>query len=310
MKNNTRENAAGKWRGILLHFGLTQKQLNGNHQACPMCGGKDRWRYSDHDGNGSYFCSGCGPGSGFDLLMGLQDWDYARTAREVDHMLGTIPEDAPFKPKVDVEKRRRDLNAIWKAASKDYGFLSEYFHGRGIDGLTQNLLRDIRYHPSMFLTGSSLRHAGMIALVRNKSASPVSIHRTYFSPKTRKMMPPTETIKGAAIRLGLPVDDTLVIGEGIETTLAGCVEFGAPGFAAISANMMEEVWVPPTVKELIILADNDHSFTGQKAAFTLARRHALDGMRVKVIISLETGEDYNDVVRQPGGTVVEFNNEE
>ena len=63
MTTNTRANAHGKWRHILLQFGLTTKNLSGKHQPCPLCGGKDRWRYSDHDGNGSYFCSGCGPGS-------------------------------------------------------------------------------------------------------------------------------------------------------------------------------------------------------------------------------------------------------
>lgn len=313
MKNNTRQNAQGKWQGILKHFGFTPKQLGGQHQACPMCGGVDRWRYSDHDGNGSYFCSGCGPGSGFDLLMGMHDWDYARAAKEVDHMLGTIPSNEPFKPKVDVEKRRRDLNSLWKGADKDYRRLDDWWVARGMSPalLSENLLRDLRYHSGMFMADSNRKHDGMVALVRNKDAVPVSVHRTYFDPKTRKMMPPTENIKGAAVRLGLLIEETVVVGEGIETTLCGCCEYGFPGLAAISALGMETLEIPPphVIPQVIILADNDHSFTGQKAAFTLARRLDNDGHKVRVIVPSEAGWDYNDVARDGYSDLWEFANE-
>ncbi|WP_269209357.1 toprim domain-containing protein [Methylobacter luteus] len=60
--------------------------------------------------------------------------------------------------------------------------------------------------------------------------------------------------------------------EGIETALATMQDDGYPCWAAANATMMEQVEVPDYVRTVIIYADNDSSFTGQKAAYTLANR--------------------------------------
>src|SRR5690554_5454604 len=64
----TRELALGKWPGILSRLGVDESFLLNRHGPCPNCGGKDRYRFSDQEGTGSYYCSQCGPGDGFDLL--------------------------------------------------------------------------------------------------------------------------------------------------------------------------------------------------------------------------------------------------
>ena len=63
--------AAGRWRSILSTLGMDDKALSGKHCACPMCGGKDRFRFDDKDGRGTFFCSGCGAGDGVKLAMGI-----------------------------------------------------------------------------------------------------------------------------------------------------------------------------------------------------------------------------------------------
>ena len=83
--------ARGQWRGILLSFGFPEAGLQARHGPCPFCGGKDRYRWDNKDGNGSYFCSQCGPGSGIDLLMKFKGWDYRTAAREVEQLLGAEP---------------------------------------------------------------------------------------------------------------------------------------------------------------------------------------------------------------------------
>lgn len=302
----TKDAAHGKWRGILKQVGFTDKELSGAHGPCPMCEGKDRFRFTDYKSGGEYFCSGCGAGGGFELVMGKLGCDFRYAAREIDKILGTdIPKSCA--PKVDHEKRRRDLNALWRGTSKDTGLLLPYLKSRGLESVSPNLLNDIRFHPRMFMSGSNQRHAGMVALVRDKQGMPASIHRTYFDPKCRKMMPPTQKLSGCAIRLGVPCHDELVIGEGIETTLTGCMKYNAPGYAAISADMMAKVQIPATVKEVIILADNDWSFTGQKAAFTLARRLDNDGLSVTVYMPATQGLDFNDKDTQEP---LEFMNEQ
>ena len=40
--DKTAHAAKGKWRGILGHYGIPEKHLNGKSYPCPLCGGKDR----------------------------------------------------------------------------------------------------------------------------------------------------------------------------------------------------------------------------------------------------------------------------
>lgn len=294
--SHTRERAQGKWHALLLALGFTEKELSGDHGPCPLCEGRDRFRFSDYKSNGEYFCARCGPGSGFDLVMGKNNWDFAHAAQEVDKLLGTKLEEV-FQPRVDMEKRRRDMNWLWEHAT-DRGLVEKYLLSRGIAvPLNENLLalRDLRGHPQMFLRDSSERHRAMLALIRNKEGKPVSIHRTYIDLGLRKVMPPLETIKGCAIRLGYTSPDhPLIIGEGVETVLSGMQDFGGAGYACISAGNMEEVIVPELIKRVIILADNDKSFTGQKSAFALARKLDTKNKDVKVVMRPDVGLDWND----------------
>ena len=81
--DKTVDAARGKWAGILEALGVDPKYLRNVHGACPICGGKDRFRFDDKDGDGTFYCSGCGAGSGFTLLQRLHGWDWAKTANEI-----------------------------------------------------------------------------------------------------------------------------------------------------------------------------------------------------------------------------------
>lgn len=297
MNNDTKAAAHGRWLGILTAMGLTEAELSGKHGPCPLCEGRDRFRFTDYKGNGDYFCSHCGPGSGFDLIMGKNDWDFAHAAQEVDKVMGNKIEQV-FQPRVDIEKRRRDMNFLWTNAT-DRDLVSQYLDSREISLHHQLDLRDLRGHPQMFMRDSNKRHRAMLALIRNAAGNPVSIHRTYIASGLRKVMPPIETIKGCAIRLGATSpDEALIVGEGVETVLSGMEEFSSEnpsGYACISAGNMEEVNVPESVERVIILADNDKSFTGQKSAFILARKLDMKGKKVRVYMRPDIGMDWNDL---------------
>lgn len=294
MRTSTRLSAQNKWRGILAGIGFTEKELSGAHGPCPICGGHDRYRFSDYKGGGEYYCSHCGPGNGFDLIMKTKDWDFPATAKEIDRLLGDDIMEV-FKPKVDMEKRRRDLNALW-AKGTDPDIVTEYMRNRGIT-LPVGDICSLRGIPDMYLSGSALRHRGLLAMMRDHNGNPVSIHRTYFATKERKIMPPLGEMRGTSVRLGTDPEDTVVVGEGIETTLAGMQHYDIKsGYAAISAFGMENLKLPGSISRIIILADNDKSFTGQKAAFTLARYLDSKGKDVKVAMSWRPGEDFNDVI--------------
>ena len=42
------------------------------HQACPVCGGSDRFRFDDKEGRGTWFCNQCGAGDGLKLVESVQ----------------------------------------------------------------------------------------------------------------------------------------------------------------------------------------------------------------------------------------------
>ena len=92
--------AKGHWPSILGTLaGLTSEQLTDKHQPCPLCGGKDRYRFDDLDGTGSWFCNDCGgkdqaggAGNGMDMLMRRQNWTFKEAAQRIEQYLGIAPQ--------------------------------------------------------------------------------------------------------------------------------------------------------------------------------------------------------------------------
>ena len=92
--------AKGHWPSILGTLaGLTSEQLTDKHQPCPLCGGKDRYRFDDLDGTGSWFCNDCGgkdqaggAGNGMDMLMRRQNWTFKEAAQRIEQHLGITPQ--------------------------------------------------------------------------------------------------------------------------------------------------------------------------------------------------------------------------
>ncbi len=97
---NIQELTNGRWPDLLAHFcGLTAKQLTDKHQPCPLCGGEDRYRFDDLDGNGSWYCNQCGGkdqcgggGSGMDMLMRRAGLTYLEACKRIEQHLNIKPE--------------------------------------------------------------------------------------------------------------------------------------------------------------------------------------------------------------------------
>ena len=93
----------------------------------------------------------------------------------------------------------------------------------------------------------------------------------------------------------------LVVGEGIETTLAAATRISyhgaplTPAWSAIAKGGLGSLPVLPTVGELILLVDNDENGEGQKAA-THCRLWSAAGRTVIPLVPKHVGWDFNDVV--------------
>ena len=80
----------GAWRQTLEGYGC-HLPSGRQHGPCPVCGGKDRFRFDDKDGRGTWFCSQCDPQSGGGLLL-LSRFLGKPTIEVANELLGNTPE--------------------------------------------------------------------------------------------------------------------------------------------------------------------------------------------------------------------------
>lgn len=305
MRMTTKQAARGKWDGILAQL-IGENAVTRKHGPCPICGGVDRYRYDNKRNDGDWFCNVCGVGDGFRLLTEALGISFADAAKRVDRVVNNV-EEQPFKPNIDIDKRRSNLNEVWRRSQEPW-VAHNYLVGRGIPSEIVAQVKDVRGCEKLFYTdmskpakqGNSTENA-MLALIRNSKGEPISIHRTYImaDKKEKKIMPTLETITGGCVRLGEP-EDTLVLAEGIETALAAWAISGHPAWATISAHGLEEFKsIPRHVTKVIICADNDASFTGQAAAFNCAK-HMKQRLKIEteVVMPKVIGMDILDVYQE------------
>jgi putative DNA primase/helicase len=297
----------GRWPGVLESLGVPAVALTGRHCPCPVCGGTDRFRFDDKDGRGTWICNRCGAGDGFSLLQKKYGWSFAETFKEVRSVIGLV---APSRPrsKTDLteEQRRKALGELWRASIplQPGDLVDRYFRSRGIAlKVFSKALRFCKWAP---ITGHTRKHMpAMLALVQDGAGKAVTLHRTYLAPdgsgkadmpSPRRLMPgPLPEV--CSVHLGVPTK-VLGVAEGIETALAAGALFRMPVWATINAARLES-WEPPgSVEDVVVFADADANYHGQKAAYALANRLTRMGLRATVNVPPVIGEDWNDVLLQ------------
>ena len=290
--NDTKSRAEGRWYDILSAY-MPNEFLRNKHGKCPLCGGVDRYRWDNKKGNGEYFCSGCGAGSGIHLLSQHQDCSHAEAWKLVEKVVGSAAV-APKKDQTDQLQRVKNILETCNAGD-DNDFVIEYMRSRSLTDVPESLLRGFYW-----LNGSEC-HA-MIAKAA-KGSKLVGVHATFIRDGVkvdRRLYAVADgAMVGSALRLQkLNGGDAIVIGEGIETSLSAGKITGLPAWAAMDAGKLEKVEIPDQIRRVVIAADNDASFTGQAAAYALAKRLALAGKSVEVIVPITQGEDWNDYIRK------------
>lgn len=156
------------------------------------------------------------------------------------------------------------------------GTLAEtYLRSRAITGPLD--YSALRYHPTCYYRpedGLLQTWPALIAAVTDLSGAITGVHRTWLAreglskapiEEPRKALGPTRT---HAVRLGTS-RTVLLAGEGLETMLAlRTLLPGMPAAAALSANHLALLVLPPGLERLYIAQDNDPA--GRRAASQLA----------------------------------------
>ncbi|ECO4911027.1 toprim domain-containing protein [Salmonella enterica] len=92
---DTVKQACGHWPSILPALGVTV--IKNRHQACPVCGGSDRFRFDDKEGRGTWFCNQCGAGDGLKLVEKVFGVTPSEAAGKVNAVTGNL---SPVSPEV------------------------------------------------------------------------------------------------------------------------------------------------------------------------------------------------------------------
>ena len=136
----------------------------------------------------------------------------------------------------------------------------------------------------------------MIAAVTNLSGAITGAHRTWLAPDGFGKAPVNTPrramgrLLGNAVRFGRP-DDVLAAGEGIETMLSlRCALPAMPMAAALSANHLAALLLPPALRRLYIARDADAA--GDMALAALTERAKAAGIEA-LALSPRTG-DFNE----------------
>jgi DNA polymerase len=252
--------------------------------------------YHDH-----YHCFGCGAhGDRIDWLMAIEKLSRA----EAVHLLKTW--DGPTTPKPsalgnEIAKRAFALQ-LWEQAHPIAGTLAARYLAdiRGVDlaALPANTDEALRFHPSCSF-GPGMRHPCLLALMRNAAADlPVGIQRIALTADANKI--DRRMLGNHGVVKLWPAGKQLVIGEGLETTLAASSRIPyddaplRPAWATLSASILSGFPIIPGVERLIILVDHDEA--GLTAAATCEERWTRAGCTVVQLTPDRPGDDFNDLV--------------
>lgn len=91
--DQVRDAALGRWRECIFPaFGIEVPRNKNTHGPCPVCGGKDRFRFDDQQGKGTWICNQCNAGDGFSLVEKARGLNYSEVLKEVGAVLGLSSE--------------------------------------------------------------------------------------------------------------------------------------------------------------------------------------------------------------------------
>lgn len=300
------------WAEALERAGIDPTHLRNKHGPCPICGGKDRFRFDNKRCEGNWICNQCGAGNGFTLLMRAKQLNFVEACKLVLHVAGLEQvDDAPTVPIVRVPYADAPIasptprvRTLLKQSCpiEDCEPARRYLESRGLWPLPP--MHKLRAHPSVDYWQEGERvghHPALIAAVRDLGGEVVTAHVTYLQQHGAKISThdPRKILSGmqgrasCSVRLMRIEGEALGIAEGIETALSAAKLHAVPVWAALNTSLLAKFDPPAGVKRLVIFGDRD--IPGMEAASKLMQR--MQG-RVQFELSMPQCADWNDALME------------
>jgi len=277
---------------------------------CPVCGGRDR--FSINIRKQVFNCRGCVKGGGvIDLVMLIDGCGFReavealageRTERPQivrERHQAREPDDAE---RINLLRADRTWNETIEIVRPAINWLAA--RGISLDGVPERA--GLRWHPAC-PWGVGTAPCIVARFTDALTNEPRGLWRRPITGEKPKTLGP---MAGGVIRLW-PDDDVeqgLVLGEGVETTLAAATRIQhngtllQPAWATGGSGNVARFPVLPGVEALTLLVDNDENGAGQQAAEKCARRWLATGREVELLTPNRLNDDFNDLVVARSGT--------
>ena len=182
------------WTEILASLGIDPRLLVRRHGPCPACGGKDRFRFDDREGRGTFYCNQCGAGDGFRLLQNVFGWSFPEALKSVsDFLEGRLIPGADIRPASatkELPSRERLLNRLWSEATsiqKNDPVDTYLRRTRRIDE-PGDWPETLRFHSRMLHRSDNgdFRHPALVGAILALDGAFLGLHITYLTDDGQK----------------------------------------------------------------------------------------------------------------------------
>jgi len=297
--SHTARVAVGQWPTLLPALGITVC-LNGQHTACPVCGGKDRFRFDNQAGRGTWLCNQCGAGDGLALVEKALSLSTKEAAAQVAALLGDNP--SPVITAATKQIEQDNVAARLKAVTQAQALMSKATAQTGHAYMVTKGWPD---EPALTLNGPPLRIGGetfkqddlLVPLVDGQGTV---VNVQLINASGNKRMLAGGQVKEAAHVFAGESHAVIWLVEGYATGLTVHNLTGDTVYVALSANNLPALAAQLRERfpeaQLLIAADNDENGKGQAKA-----EEATLLCGGKAALPAEVG-DWNDVYLLAGDT--------
>ncbi|NAT79105.1 DNA primase [Dickeya dadantii] len=290
--------ASSHWPQLLPLLGISIDAA-GRHSACPICGGKDRFRFDNKEERGTWFCNQCGAGDGLNLVEKALNLTPTDAALKVDALLGALPDSPTASTSDDDDNDAARQRAAVQAQAKIKETVTQsgnaYLSAKGwpdVDVLT--------------LQGKPLRVGGIVyqpgdVLVPLTTHDGEVVNIQLINAQGDKRTLKGGQVKGTFYCFSGKQTTVIWLAEGYATGLTLHRLTGDTVYVALSANnlpsLARELKTRHPAATLLIAADRDENGTGQSKA-----GQAASAVHGRVALPPVFG-DWNDVYRREGADV-------